>query len=200
MVKIGVLDLQGGVREHLNLLAQVPEVEAHRVKKASEIKQMDGLILPGGESTTISRLLRVFELRDLLVDLVKQGLPIWGTCAGLILLAQDIVGEESHLDLMDITVQRNGYGNQLASFRTRVKIPAVDQSEVPLVFIRAPYIVEVGSAVDVLLELDGRIVAVEEDNMLATSFHPELTDDNRIHNYFADKVKDYVKTRYKTAQ
>lgn len=189
MVKVGVLSFQGGVAEHLDLLKQIPDVTPVPVKKKEDFAQLDGLILPGGESTTISKLLNIFDIKDTILDLAHQGLPIWGTCAGMILLAKEIEGEESHLNLMDITVKRNGYGNQLDSFNTMEIIPKVSDEKIPLVFVRAPYISRVGAEVDVLLELDGKIVAVEEKNLLATSFHPELAQDLTMHKYFVEKIK-----------
>lgn len=165
MVKVGVLALQGGVEEHLSLLESLPEVEASPVKKQSELTKLDGLIIPGGESTTIGRLIEIFGLKEKLIELGKAGLPIWGTCAGMILLAKEILGSgKNHLGLMNITVKRNGYGNQLASFRTEVEVPAVAEESLPLVFIRAPYVTEVGSEVKVLARIDENIVAVEEKN------------------------------------
>ncbi|MBM7623243.1 pyridoxal 5'-phosphate synthase glutaminase subunit PdxT [Sporohalobacter salinus] len=193
MVRVGVLALQGGVEEHLTLLESFSEVVASPVKKRNELTKLDGLIIPGGESTTIGRLIEVFDLKETLIRLGREGLPIWGTCAGMIMLAKDIIGEEqNHLGLMNIEVKRNGYGNQLASFRTEVEVPKVAEESLPLVFIRAPYITEVGSEVEVLVRIDENIVAVEEENFLATSFHPELTTNSKFHQYFIDKVKAHI--------
>ena len=186
MVTIGVLALQGGVREHINHLDNLADVKAVTIKKKEEFAKIDGLILPGGESTTIGRLLNIFDLKDIIIESAKNGLPIWGTCAGMILLAKEIANtEEKHLELMDITVKRNAYGNQLDSFTTRAKIPQIAKKEIPLTFIRAPYIINVGPEVEVLLQLKGEIVAAKENNLLVTSFHPELDQDLSFHRYFA---------------
>lgn len=191
MVKIGVLALQGSVEEHLELLEQIPEVNAFPIKKKNELNNIDGLILPGGESTTIGKLINIFNLKEPLIKLAKSGTPFWGTCAGMILLAKNIVNQNgSHLNLMDITVKRNAYGNQLASFKTEKVIPAISDKKLPLVFIRAPYIVNSGPEVEVLLKIDDNIVAAEEKNLLVTSFHPELDEDSTIHRYFVNKVKE----------
>lgn len=193
MVRVGVLALQGGVEEHLTLLESFSEVVVSPVKKRNELTKLDGLIIPGGESTTIGRLMEVFDLKETLIKLGREGVPIWGTCAGMIMLATDIIGEEeNHLGLMDIQVKRNGYGNQLSSFRTEAEVPAVAEESLPLVFIRAPYVTEVGSEVEVLARVNENIVAVEEKNFLATSFHPELTTNVKFHQYFVDKVKAAV--------
>lgn len=190
MLKIGVLGLQGAVREHLDCLNALPNIAGVIVKKAADINAVDGLILPGGESTTMSKLLCEFKLTQVLTDRIKAGMPVWGTCAGMILLAKTIVGEPNcHLGLMDITVQRNAYGSQLDSFATNVLIPQVSDSLIPLVFIRAPYVVKAGAAVQVLATVDDKIVAVEQSNMLATAFHPELTDNLEFHRYFIAKVQ-----------
>lgn len=186
-----MLDLQGGVREHLEMLAKLPGVNPVAVKKEQELREIDGLILPGGESTTMGKLLDIFDLKQIIIERAKAGLPIWGTCAGMILLAKEIEGAaESYLNLMEITVKRNAYGNQLASFKSQAVIPKLAEDKIPLVFIRAPFVTAVGKNTEVLLELKEKIVAVEEDNLLATSFHPELTTDLNMHRYFADKVLD----------
>ncbi|MGM0501189.1 MAG: pyridoxal 5'-phosphate synthase glutaminase subunit PdxT [Bacillota bacterium] len=190
MVTIGVLDLQGGVEEHISLLRKIPEVETKTVKKKKDFNSLDGLILPGGESTTISKLITIFDLKECIINLAASNIPIWGTCAGMILLAKNIIGaEQSHLKLMDITVKRNAYGNQLASFKTTTIIPEISQQELPLVFIRAPYIVQKSNSVTTLLKLDNKIVAAEQNNLFATAFHPELTNNPLVHNYFVQKVK-----------
>ena len=190
MLRVGVLDLQGGVEEHLNLLDQFSDVTAIPIKEKADFKLLDGLILPGGESTTISKLITIFDLKDSIFDLAEARIPIWGTCAGMILLAKDIIGpEDSHLSLMDITVKRNAYGNQLASFKTKAVIPQISNKELPLVFIRAPYIVELTDEVTTLLKINNKIVAAEQDNLFVTSFHPELTTNLNIHNYFINKVR-----------
>ena len=191
MVKIGVLALQGSVIEHTEMLNSIDGVEALEVRTCEDIATLSGIVLPGGESTTISKLLNDFEIMETLKQRIKEGMPVWGTCAGMILLAKTIIGEEnSHLGLMDITVRRNAYGGQLDSFKTLISIPEVSNEEIPLVFIRAPWVESVEDSVNILASIDDRIIAVEQDNMLATSFHPELTSNLSFHKYFANKVKN----------
>jgi 5'-phosphate synthase pdxT subunit len=184
MKKIGVLSFQGSVREHLACLAKL-YVDAIAVNTPETLNEIDGLILPGGESTTLGILLREFGMIGPLQARIKEGMPVWGTCAGMILLARKITGQsESHLGVMDIQVTRNGYGSQHDSFKTELSIPAVSERPVPLVFIRAPYVEKVWGDVKVLAETDGKIVAARQKNMLATSFHPELTEDLSFYDYF----------------
>lgn len=190
MPTIGVLALQGAVQEHLDCLNAIPDIEGIAVKKAADINAVDGLILPGGESTTMGKLLREFDLSQRIIDRVQSGMPVWGTCAGMILLAKKIVGQDNcHLGLMDITIQRNAYGSQLDSFTNEAVIPKISSNTIPLVFIRAPYVKNATANVTILATVDGKIVAVEEKNMLATAFHPELTNNLAFHSYFAAKVK-----------
>lgn len=193
MLTVGVLALQGAVQEHLDCLNALPDTRGLAVKKAAELTAVDALILPGGESTAIGKLLREFELTSLLTDRIRSGLPVWGTCAGMILLAGTIVDEPvSHLGVMDIAVRRNAYGSQLDSFRTDQVVPAIAAEPLPLVFIRAPYVVAAGPKVNVLAVVDDKIVAVEENNMLATAFHPELSGSLKFHSYFAAKAKGHA--------
>lgn len=188
MLNVGVLALQGAVREHLELLARLPGVRGAAVKTLEEIEALDGLILPGGESTAIGKLLRSFDLLEPLRERIAAGLPVWGTCAGLILLAERIAGESAaHLGLMHIVARRNAYGGQLDSFRTEALLPAVSAQALPLVFIRAPYIESAAPGVEILAEVDGKIVAAAEKNMFVTAFHPELTEDARFHQYFVER-------------
>ncbi|HEX2926242.1 MAG TPA: pyridoxal 5'-phosphate synthase glutaminase subunit PdxT [Ruminiclostridium sp.] len=190
MKKIGVLGLQGAIKEHIDKLSQINNVEPFYVKYKEDIESVDGLIIPGGESTAIGRLLTDFSLTEPLKDKINSGMPVWGTCAGMIILAKEISNDtRRHLSVMDINVVRNGYGRQLDSFTTEVSLPAVSPDKIPLVFIRAPYVVEVAPQVDVLLRIDGNIVACREKNILATSFHPELTGDLSFHKYFAGMIK-----------
>lgn len=189
MLTIGVLALQGAVQEHLDCLHSLPGVTGIPIKKAADINSIAGLILPGGESTAIGKLLQEFQLTPLLIAKIRAGLPVWGTCAGMILLAKTIVDQPNcHLGLMDITVQRNAYGSQLNSFTTNALIPAVSSAPLPLVFIRAPYVVKAGPTVKVLATVAEKIVAVEQGNMLATAFHPELTGNLEFHKYFVAKA------------
>jgi len=190
MKNIGVLAVQGAVREHVNMLNQIADVQGVLVKYEKDFDEIDGLIIPGGESTAIGRLLRDFKLLEPLAEKIKAGLPVWGTCAGMILLAKKLLNDEAvHLGVMNIEVSRNGYGRQLGSFKTIVNIPEITDADIPLTFIRAPYVNSVGDGVNVLLEIDGRIVACRQDHMLATSFHPEITNDLSFHKYFVDMIK-----------
>lgn len=191
MLTIGVLALQGAVQEHLDCLNSLPDTKGIAVKKTAELNTIDALILPGGESTTMGKLLHEFNLTPNLMEKIRSGLPVWGTCAGMILLAKNIVDEPNcYLGLMDITVRRNAYGSQLDSFSTTALIPEVSRTPLPLVFIRAPYVETVGSDVKVLSTVADKIVAVEQHNMLATAFHPELTGNLEFHKYFAAKVRN----------
>lgn len=187
MKNIGILALQGSVVEHRRSLERLGNVTVTEVKTLAALDAIDAMILPGGESTTIGKLLREFGLMEPLQERIKGGMPVWGTCAGLILLAKHIVNEDTtHLNVMDIAVRRNAYGTQLDSFTASAVIPPVAQTEIPLVFIRAPWIESVGAGVDVLFRHQGKIVMAREKNMLATSFHPELTSDLSIHRYFTE--------------
>lgn len=192
-MNIGVLALQGSVEEHVMLLSQLANVNVVLVKKTADLEKIDGLILPGGESTTLATLLKVFNMFHPLQVKIAQGLPVYGTCAGMILLAKEVLGEEAHLGLMDIAVKRNAYGRQIDSFRVKKRIEPFRNQLVELVFIRAPWIERVGPNVEVLYTLDGHIVAAKEKNMLVTSFHPELTKQTVIHRYFLDMIKTYKK-------
>ena len=179
--------MQGAIAEHQAKLTAIPGVKVSIVRTADELNHVDGLILPGGESTAMGKLLQYFSLTEPLKQQIKAGLPVWGTCAGLILLAKKIEDEATvHLATMDITVRRNAYGSQLDSFATDKIIPTIDDKALPLVFIRAPYITQAGKNVEILGKLDNKIIAAKQQNMLVTSFHPELTHDLRVHKYFVD--------------
>jgi 5'-phosphate synthase pdxT subunit len=194
VVKIGVLALQGSVAEHLRSLARIEHVKPCEVKNRDDLQAVSGLILPGGESTTIGKLLKDFGLAEPLVERIKEGMPVWGTCAGMILLAKEIVDEEDyHLGVMDISVRRNAYGSQLDSFYTKQYIHGLSEEEIPLVFIRAPWVEKSGDKVEIIAEADNRVIAVRQGNMLATSFHPELTDHIEFHKYFSKMVEEYLK-------
>jgi 5'-phosphate synthase pdxT subunit len=187
--RIGVLALQGAVAEHIRSL-QAAGAEAVAIKRTEELKQLNGLVIPGGESTTIGKLMRKYGFIEALRDFHAAGKPLFGTCAGLIVLAKEIEGgEEPHLGLMDMTVVRNAFGRQRESFETELAIKGIDEP-VRAVFIRAPLIGKVGSGVDVLSTHNGEIVAAREGTLLAASFHPELTDDCSLHAYFAGMVRD----------
>lgn len=187
-MKIGVLSFQGGVIEHLKQIKSLG-YEGIEVKEEKDLEEISAIILPGGESTTIGRLLKVTGLMEPLREKIMNGLPTWGTCAGMILLAKEIEGEEgNHLGVMDIQVRRNAFGSQINSFKTNRIINEVSHKEIELVFIRAPFITKVGKRVQVLCKLDNNIVAVKQKNMLATSFHPELTNDVTFLKYFLSDI------------
>ncbi|MGD6834933.1 pyridoxal 5'-phosphate synthase glutaminase subunit PdxT [Sutcliffiella halmapala] len=189
MVKVGVLGLQGAVREHVKSI-EASGAEAIVVKKVEQLAEIDGLIIPGGESTTMRRLIDKYSFMEPLREFGASGKPIFGTCAGLILIAKEIVGyEEPHLGLMDAKVERNSFGRQVDSFEAELTIAGVANDFVG-VFIRAPHIVEVGEEVEVLCKHNGRIVAARQGQFLGCSFHPELTDDHRITQYFVNMVKE----------
>jgi 5'-phosphate synthase pdxT subunit len=184
-MKIGVLALQGAVAEHLAALQRVG-ADAIAIKKKEQLDEIDGIIIPGGESTTIGKLMRTYDFMDSLKQFSQQGKPIFGTCAGMIVLAKEIVGQnDAHLKLMDMKVARNAFGRQRESFETDLDVDGVE-GKVRAVFIRAPLIEEVGPQVQVLAEHQGQIVAARQGHLLAVSFHPELTGDDRMHAYFVE--------------
>ena len=188
MVKIGVLGLQGAVIEHVRSV-EACGAEAVVVKKVEQLNAIDGLILPGGESTTMRKLIDQYGFLEPLREFSKQGKPMFGTCAGLILLGKKLVGyAEPHLGLLDVTIERNSFGRQVDSFEEELSIQGLDKPFVG-VFIRAPHIVEAGENVEVLAEHKGRIVAAREGNLLGCSFHPELTDDHRFTGLFVEMVE-----------
>ncbi len=191
-MKIGILALQGAFAEHAKVLDKlgVTSVEIRNLEDFQQYQSdLSGLILPGGESTTMSKLLRDQNMLIPLRGAILNDLPVFGTCAGLILLAKKITSqEESHLATMDIVVERNAYGRQLGSFYTEAECKGVGQ--IPMTFIRGPIISSVGEGVEVLATVDDQIVAAQEKNMLVTSFHPELTDDARLHQHFINMCKE----------
>jgi 5'-phosphate synthase pdxT subunit len=188
-MKIGVLASQGAFIEHITILKQL-DTEAVPVRLPGELKGLDGLIIPGGESTAISRLMTAYDLMVEIGALARGGLPLFGTCAGMILMAKHISGNNTpSLGLMDISVRRNAFGRQVDSFETELAIPALGQAPFPAVFIRAPLIDKCDGGVEILARLkDGTIVAAREGKMLVVAFHPELTSDLRFHQYFLDIV------------
>ena len=191
MLPIGVLALQGDFREHIATLHAIG-VETREVRKPEQLEGLSGLVIPGGESTVIDKLSRIFEIREPLMKLIQAGLPVFGTCAGLIMLADNIVdGIEGQLSFggLDISVQRNAFGSQVDSFETELDFS--DQSGIKAAFIRAPIVTATGSSVDVLSKLDnGNIVAVRQGNLLGISFHPEVAGETRVHQYFVQMCKD----------
>jgi 5'-phosphate synthase pdxT subunit len=196
MVKIGVLGLQGAVAEHVRSV-EACGAEAIVVKQVEQLMEIDGLILPGGESTTMRKLIDQYGFLEPLREFSKQGRPMFGTCAGLILLAKRLVGyRESHLGLLDVTVERNSFGRQVDSFEEELSIQGLAEPFIG-VFIRAPHIVEAGAHVEILAEHKGRIVAAKEGNLLGCSFHPELTDDHRFTQLFVEMVEKAVAVQAK---
>jgi 5'-phosphate synthase pdxT subunit len=189
MTKIGVLALQGAVAEHIRGIEQVGG-EGVVVKRTEQLGDVQGMIIPGGESTTIGKLMRTYGFMDAMKQFSDQGKPIFGTCAGLIIIAKEISGQDdAHLKLMDMTVARNAFGRQRESFETDLPVKGIEE-HVRAVFIRAPLIEKVGASVEVLSTYQGQIVAAKQGHLLAASFHPELTDDYRMHAYFLDMVKE----------
>ncbi|MCL2402171.1 MAG: pyridoxal 5'-phosphate synthase glutaminase subunit PdxT [Oscillospiraceae bacterium] len=188
-MSIGILALQGAFIEHVMRLRELG-VEAFEIRQLRDIEDgMDGLILPGGESTVISKLLRDLQLFDPLRESIENGLPVFGTCAGLLLLAKNVVNDGAPgFAVMDITAKRNAYGRQLGSFLAKESFAGVPN--VPMTFIRAPFIESVGAGVEILAQTGGHIVAARQDNVLVTAFHPELGDDVTVHRYFLDNVVD----------
>ena len=188
-MKIGILALQGAFIEHKAMLDKLG-IDSFEIRQLKDIEQnFEGLILPGGESSVMGKLLRDLGLFDPLREKIKNGLPVFGTCAGMILLAKEIDNDERrHFSCMDITVKRNAYGRQLGSFSTREKFKGI--GEVEMVFIRAPFVSEVKEGVDILSIVNNNIVAVRQKNMLATSYHPELTNDLSVHKYFIKMVEE----------
>jgi len=184
-LRVGVLALQGDVEEHRKALEELGIVSV-AVKTRAELDGVDALIVPGGESTTVIRLLERFGLFEPVRERVRAGMPYWGTCMGMIVAAHDVAGlEQKTLDLIDITVRRNAFGRQLASAEVPLAIPLLGAEPFPAVFIRAPWVERAGPGVEVLAEHEGRGVFVRAGNVIGTSFHPELTPDRRVHRYFA---------------
>ena len=196
-MKIGVLALQGAFAEHRKMLKKLG-IESFEIRKKSDLSDavnnndIDGLIIPGGESTVIGKLLYDLDLFDDIKKLILEGLPVFGTCAGLILLAKEIENDSrTYLGAMDIKVRRNAYGRQLGSFFTESEFKGV--GVIPMTFIRAPYISSVGKNVEILSEVDGNVVAAKENNILVTSYHPELNDNLKVHEFFVEMCKKVSK-------
>ena len=188
-MKLGVLALQGAVAEHERCLRAAGAETIVPVKRRRDLVGLEGLVLPGGESTTIGKLMVEYDLLEPVRKMAQEGVPMFGTCAGLILLANRIAGHDySHIGVMDILVDRNSFGRQRESLEAELNMPIIGEQSYPAVFIRAPHIQETGADVKVLCEYNGRIVAAQQDHLLGASFHPELTDDIRLHKYFVDMV------------
>jgi len=185
--RIGVLALQGDFREHLAVLTGLG-ADAVPVRRPRELAAVDGLVIPGGESTVMDKLSRIFDLRDPLRERIADGLPVYGTCAGLIMLADrvlDALPDQQTLGGLDVQVRRNAFGTQVDSFETDLEVPMLEGPPVHAVFIRAPVVTEVGPAAEAVATLDdGRVVAVRQGNLLGTSFHPEITGETRFHEHF----------------
>ena len=190
MTKVGVLAIQGDFLEHRQMIEGLG-VDAPEVRLGKDLAGLDGLVIPGGESTTIVQLLDIFDMRNTVVGLVREGLPVWGTCAGMIVLADRLTDHRPEpLHLMDIEVSRNAFGSQVDSFEAEIEVEGIDGTPFRGIFIRAPVVNTVGQGVKVLARLsDGRPVAVREADMLATAFHPELTGDSRVHELFLNIVR-----------
>jgi pyridoxal 5'-phosphate synthase pdxT subunit len=198
MTRIGVLALQGAFIEHVHALRRLG-ADAVEIRRPPDLDGIDGLIIPGGESTTIGKLIDRFALRDPILDLARVA-PVWGTCAGMILVARDVEAStrarsQPLLGLMDITVRRNAFGSQLDSFETNLPMPEIRPEPFPAVFIRAPVITRTGPDVEVIGQLtDGTVVAARQANIVVTSFHPELSGDDAVHQWFINQVTAIVPT------
>ena len=188
---VGVLALQGAFREHRQVLERLG-CEVIEVRTISDLEGIHGLIIPGGESTTIGKLLQINEMGEKIKELGTQDLPIFGTCAGMIVLSKTIIDSNQYrLNLMDTVVERNAFGRQVASFETELHVPAMGPNPLPAVFIRAPYLREVAPNVGILAEYEGKIVFARQGNLLASAFHPELTPDLRVHKYFLAMIDEH---------
>jgi 5'-phosphate synthase pdxT subunit len=186
---VGVLALQGDVVEHVAALRRAG-AQAVEVRTPADLAQVEALVVPGGESTTVIRLIDRFGLAGPIKGRVRDGMPFWGTCMGMIVAAHDVADlDQPTLDLIDVTVRRNAFGRQVDSAEVPLQIPALGDEPFPAVFIRAPWIERTGPGVETLAERDGRVVMVRQGNVLATSFHPELTGDDRIHGYFLGMLR-----------
>lgn len=195
-MKVGVLAFQGDVEEHLDMLEK-SGTHPISVKSPGELEMIDGLILPGGESTTLELLLESSGMADAIKKRAEKGMPVWGTCMGAILLAKRLAGnpkKQATLELMDITVRRNAYGRQNESFEADVSIPILNCEDFPGVFIRAPWIEKTGPHVEVLATHLDKAIFVREKNILACTFHPEIAKDNRLHHYFINMIKQAMPT------
>lgn len=193
-MKVGVLAAQGAFSEHISHLKSIG-VDAIPVRLAEELKDINGLIIPGGESTTICKMMNEYDLYDNIKKLADDGLPVFGTCAGMILLAKKITGEKQvkTLSLIDVIVRRNAFGSQKDSFEQDIIVPVLGKKPFPAVFIRAPYVEDAGAAEIISKLKDGKIIAVRQGKFLATAFHPELTGDLRFHEYFLNIIKRKMK-------
>ena len=194
IITIGVLALQGDVEKHIQMLERCG-VQALPVRFTDELDAIQGLIIPGGESTTVGKLMVRYGLDKKIISRAKEGMPIFGTCTGMILLAKNIVDSDQHrLKLMDSTILRNAFGRQVDSFETDLDIDVIGSPAYRAIFIRAPYAMQVHGKTEVLARCDDKIVFYKQDNLLGCAFHPELTDDTRIHEYFIKLVKQSIQS------
>lgn len=193
-VTIGVLALQGDFEAHLRMLQRCG-VQGCEVRTVQQLQEVDGLIIPGGESTTIIKLMQRYGLDEAVRQRAAEGMPIYGTCAGLIVMAREIeeYPQQPRLGLLDVAVARNAFGRQVDSFEVDLPVPRLGEQPLRAVFIRAPYVTRTGEQVEVLAKLDGKVVLVQQANLLGGAFHPELTDDLRLHRYFVEMVRAYRK-------
>ena len=198
---IGVLALQGDFEAHRKMLEERLGVKTRLVRTAEEVEAVDGLILPGGESTTIGKLMDRHGIDEAIRARAEEGMPVYGTCAGLILMAKEIEGSDQlRLGLMDIKVARNAFGRQIDSFEADIPLPVLGEKPVRGVFIRAPYVTQTAPKVETLGRYEGKIVAVRQGNLLGSAFHPELTDDPRLHAYFVEMARASRESRVKNAR
>lgn len=193
-MKIGVLSVQGDFAEHISVLNSLGVQTKELRQKADLVEKPDGLVLPGGESTAMGKIMRDTDMLETLKGYITEGVPVFGTCAGMILLAKEIVNDDTvHFGCMDITVKRNAYGRQLGSFAVSTQFDGI--GEIPAVFIRAPYIEKCGEKAKALCTVNGKIVAARQDNMLAAAFHPELCENTAVYKYFLNMVAEYLKNK-----
>ena len=194
-LRVGVLSFQGDVREHLLVLEKLGAIGL-KVRRPEELEDIDGLIIPGGESSVMDKLVRMFGMQQPLRDAIARGLPVFGTCAGLIMLSDhiiDAIKDQESIGGLHVDVRRNAFGTQVDSFEAELSIPEVSEEAIPATFIRAPIVERIGEGVHVLAQLaDGRIVAVEQGNLLGISFHPEVNGDVRFHEYFLNRVRAFA--------
>ncbi|MEJ5252646.1 MAG: pyridoxal 5'-phosphate synthase glutaminase subunit PdxT [Chthonomonadetes bacterium] len=193
-ITVGVLALQGDFEAHLRMLQQCG-VQGREVRTVQQLREVDGLIIPGGESTTIIKLMQRYGLDEAVRQRAAEGMPIYGTCAGLIVMAREIEGypQQPRLGLLDVAVARNAFGRQVDSFEVDLPVPRLGEHPLRAVFIRAPYVTRTGEQVEILAKLDGKVVLVQQANLLGGAFHPELTDDLRLHRYFVEMVRAHRK-------
>tara|TARA_A100001037_G_scaffold306862_1_gene357607 strand:- start:73058 stop:73651 length:594 start_codon:yes stop_codon:yes gene_type:complete len=196
LLKIGILAVQGDFAEHKLMLTNL-DVNTVEVRLPNQLENIDGLIIPGGESTTIVQLLDIFDIKNAIVKKAETGMPIWGTCAGMIILASSLTDSRpTPLNLMNTVVSRNAFGRQIDSFEEDIKIDAIGEPKYRGIFIRAPMFVEIGKNVEVLAKLkNNKAVLVRQKNLLASSFHPELTSDTRIHEYFIKMIENQIQNK-----